>query len=133
MSHDKNYKHRHGEPVSDACGDGRHEECDETFTTCHCTFRGLHVTPHAYVTTGRSKMPSTKRIRTPIPAEFDSVPEDIFPLVGGGFLCMRCLVETDEAWGAIVHEDYCPFKQTTKPRTHGEARAEFLRSREKQA
>jgi hypothetical protein len=39
----KGYKHRHGEPVSDACGDGRHSECTQDLTKCHCTYRTGHT------------------------------------------------------------------------------------------
>jgi hypothetical protein len=49
MSHDKGYKHRDGSPVSDACGDGKHEDCTEAYDTCGCTYRGLHTTAHAYL------------------------------------------------------------------------------------
>lgn len=47
----KGYNHRNGKPVSDACGDGRHSECTETYMACHCTYRGGHKTPHAYLNT----------------------------------------------------------------------------------
>lgn len=40
--HAKGYKHRDGSPVSDACGDGKHEECNEDYSTCGCTYRGPH-------------------------------------------------------------------------------------------
>lgn len=45
----KGYKHRHGQPVSDACGDGKHAECTQDFTKCNCTVRGGHTSPHAYM------------------------------------------------------------------------------------
>lgn len=45
----KGYKHRHGESVSDACGDNKHSECTQDYTKCHCTVRGGHTTPHAYM------------------------------------------------------------------------------------
>jgi hypothetical protein len=45
----KGYKHRNGKPVSDACGDGKHSECTQHFTKCHCTVRGGHNTMHAYL------------------------------------------------------------------------------------
>lgn len=45
----KGYKHRDGNPVSDACGEGRHGECTQDLTKCGCTFRGLHKTMHAYM------------------------------------------------------------------------------------
>lgn len=44
----KGYKHRDGDPVSDACGDGKHAECAQDFTKCGCTFRSGHTTMHAY-------------------------------------------------------------------------------------
>lgn len=52
----KGYKHRHGEPVSDACGDGRHSECDQDLTKCHCTFRGGHTTMHAYASLSKESV-----------------------------------------------------------------------------
>lgn len=51
----KGYKHRNGRPVSDACGDGRHSECDQDFTKCACTFRGDHTTMHAYASPAQVK------------------------------------------------------------------------------
>jgi hypothetical protein len=39
---------RYGKPVSLACAEGRHSECAEDYTTCNCTVRGGHKTPHAY-------------------------------------------------------------------------------------
>lgn len=45
----KGYKHRHGEPVSDACGDNKHAECTQDLTKCHCTFRSGHTVMHAYM------------------------------------------------------------------------------------
>lgn len=44
------YTNRHGEPCSEACGQGRHAECTETMATCNCTYRGLHKTMHRYLT-----------------------------------------------------------------------------------
>ena len=46
----RQYTNRHGERCSEACGQGRHAECTETFTTCNCTYRGLHKTLHRYAT-----------------------------------------------------------------------------------
>jgi predicted RNase H-like HicB family nuclease len=45
----KGYKHREGKPVSDACGEGRHAECTQDLTKCHCTFRTGHTVLHAYM------------------------------------------------------------------------------------
>jgi hypothetical protein len=44
------YTNRHGERCSEACGQGRHDECTETLATCNCTYRGLHKTLHRYAT-----------------------------------------------------------------------------------
>jgi hypothetical protein len=41
---------RHGERCSMECGEGRHQDCTETFETCNCTYRGLHKTSHRYAT-----------------------------------------------------------------------------------
>jgi hypothetical protein len=49
----KGYKHRHGEPVSDACGDGKHAECTQDLTKCHCTYRSGHTTMHAYMNSSK--------------------------------------------------------------------------------
>jgi hypothetical protein len=48
----KGYKHREGNPVSDACGDGKHSKCTQNYTKCHCTSRGGHTVPHAYADVG---------------------------------------------------------------------------------
>lgn len=51
----KGYKHRNGRPVSDACGDGRHSECNQDLTKCACTYRGDHTTMHAYASPAQVK------------------------------------------------------------------------------
>lgn len=47
---ERGYKNRHGKPVSDACGEGQHAQCQYDLTQCFCTYRGLHTVTHAYVT-----------------------------------------------------------------------------------
>lgn len=51
------YTNRHGDPCSQACGEGRHQDCTETYQTCHCTYRGLHKTMHAYLSSPVAQSP----------------------------------------------------------------------------
>lgn len=59
----KGYEHRHGEPVSDACGDGKHGECTQDHTKCHCTYRSGHMVTHAYMYPPTA--PSSSPLETP--------------------------------------------------------------------
>lgn len=62
----KGYTHRHGKPVSDACGDDQHEKCDQDLTKCHCTYRGFHTTMHAYA---NFHTPHVESAEVPAPTE----------------------------------------------------------------
>lgn len=45
----KGYKHHEGGAVSDACGDGRHSECWQSWPKCNCSSRGGHNVLHKYL------------------------------------------------------------------------------------
>jgi hypothetical protein len=70
----------------------------------------------------------------PIPVEFDYVPEDIYPLTGGGFECYMCGEMTESSTLAdLKHKEWCSIQQATKSGTHypthGEARAAYQKEK----
>lgn len=73
-----------------------------------------------------------KRMLLPISEEFNYVPYDIFPLKGGGFLCMMCAAHTDSPeLQDLKHNEFCIYlEKDVKFETHGEARGAYKKGKE---